>query len=136
MGEPSIRYAKTKDGVSIAYATLGDGMPMVGMVTLTSIQRDLQIPEWRGNGHHLRDNGANPQEELLRKEAGVRVAEALAGVPLRYRSPLVLREMEGWSYRDIASALNCREGTVKSRVHRGRQRLRRLLEPYWNGGRG
>ena len=88
------------------------------------------------NGHHPSENGTSPQEELLRKEVGLRVTEALAGVPLRYRSPLVLREMEGWSYRDIASALNCREGTVKSRIHRGREELRRLLEPYWNGGRG
>jgi DNA-directed RNA polymerase specialized sigma24 family protein len=43
--------------------------------------------------------------------------------------------MEGWSYLDIARAMSCGEGTVKSRIHRGREKLRRLLEPYWNGGR-
>jgi RNA polymerase sigma-70 factor (ECF subfamily) len=74
-----------------------------------------------------------PQEELLRDEATERVARALAALPLRYRSPLVLREVEGWSYQDIAKAIGCREGTVKSRIHRGRSELRRLLAAYWNG---
>jgi len=85
-----------------------------------------------GNGH--REPVPSPQTELLRNELGTRVGEAIEALPLRYRSPLLLREIEGWSYRDIASALECREGTVKSRVHRGRERLRRILAPYWNGG--
>jgi len=45
----------------------------------------------------------------------------------------MLREIEGWSYREIASALGCQEGTIKSRINRGRERLRHLLSPYWNG---
>ena len=45
--EPRIQYAQTKDGVSIAFYTHGEGMPIVGMVTLTSIQHDSQVPEWR-----------------------------------------------------------------------------------------
>ena len=56
----------------------------------------------------------------------------MAKLPLRYRVPLVLHEIEGWSYVDIAQELGCREGTVKSRIHRGRQQLkaeaRALLE--------
>lgn len=88
-----------------------------------------------GNGH--RDETAeNPQSVCLRDELRSRLNEALATLPVRYRSPLVLREMEGWSYRDIARALACEEGTVKSRIHRGRARLKELLEPYWTGGLG
>ncbi len=45
--EPRIQYAKTTDGVSIAYYAHGEGMPFVGMVTLTSIQHDSHIPEVR-----------------------------------------------------------------------------------------
>ena len=82
------------------------------------------------NGH---DPRPTPQAELLQAEAGERVAEALAELPLKYRSPITLREIEGWSYREIASALRCQEGTVKSRINRGRERLRRLLSSYWNG---
>jgi RNA polymerase sigma-70 factor (ECF subfamily) len=71
---------------------------------------------------------------LLRRELHREVAAAVKELPLRYRAPLVLHEIEGWSYVDIARELGCREGTVKSRVHRGRQRLKEKLEPYWNGG--
>ncbi len=71
---------------------------------------------------------------LLRQELQREVASALSRLPLRYRVPLVLHEIEGWSYVDIAQEIGCREGTVKSRVHRGRQQLKAKLEPYWNGG--
>lgn len=71
---------------------------------------------------------------LLRQELHREVAAALAKLPLRYRVPLVLHEIEGWSYVDIAEEIGCREGTVKSRVHRGRQQLKQKLDPYWNGG--
>ncbi|HEX4497956.1 MAG TPA: sigma-70 family RNA polymerase sigma factor [Thermoanaerobaculia bacterium] len=70
---------------------------------------------------------------LLRSELHRAVAAALAKLSLRYRVPLVLHEIEGWTYVDIAQELGCREGTVKSRVHRGRQQLKKRLEPYWNG---
>jgi RNA polymerase sigma-70 factor (ECF subfamily) len=71
---------------------------------------------------------------LLRRELRQEVAAAVAKLPLRYRVPLVLHEIEGWSYVDIAQEIGCREGTVKSRVHRGRQQLKQKLDPYWNGG--
>ncbi|HVR30386.1 MAG TPA: sigma-70 family RNA polymerase sigma factor, partial [Thermoanaerobaculia bacterium] len=75
----------------------------------------------------------SPQRRLLSEEATQVVEAALAGLPLRYRAPLVLREIEGLSYREIAVALGCREGTVKSRINRARERLKTLLEPYWRG---
>jgi len=71
---------------------------------------------------------------MLRRELTREVTAAVAKLPLRYRVPLVLHEIEGWSYVDIAQEIGCREGTVKSRVHRGRQQLKAKLEPYWNGG--
>ncbi|HEY7213463.1 MAG TPA: sigma-70 family RNA polymerase sigma factor [Thermoanaerobaculia bacterium] len=84
----------------------------------------------------LRDEHAEPVagSGLLRQELHREVAAALARLPLRYRVPLVLHEIEGWSYVDIAEEIGCREGTVKSRVHRGRQQLKAKLEPYWTGG--
>jgi RNA polymerase sigma-70 factor (ECF subfamily) len=71
---------------------------------------------------------------MLLQEMHRQVAGAVAGLPLRFRVPLVLHEIEGWSYADIAQELRCREGTVKSRIFRGRQQLKQRLEPYWNGG--
>jgi len=74
---------------------------------------------------------------MLLQELHRQVAVAVASLPLRFRVPLVLHEIEGWPYADIARELGCREGTVKSRIHRGRLHLRERLEPYWkdwNGG--
>jgi RNA polymerase sigma-70 factor (ECF subfamily) len=71
---------------------------------------------------------------MLRQEMQRQLAAAVARLPLRYRVPLVLHEIEGWSYADVAAELDCREGTIKSRIHRGRQSLKRQLESYWYGG--
>lgn len=95
-------------------------------------RRSLLLKVFSSNGVH---HAPSPQAVALKDELAKRLTEALSALPLRYRSPLVLREMEGWSYTEIATALRCGEGTVKSRIHRGRRRLRSLLEPYWNGGR-
>ncbi|HEX9734877.1 MAG TPA: sigma-70 family RNA polymerase sigma factor [Thermoanaerobaculia bacterium] len=80
------------------------------------------------NGH-----GKGPREELLAGEEQCQVSRALAGLDPLYRAPLVLREIEGRSYLEIADVLGVSEGTVKSRLHRGRQLLREKLAPYWNG---
>lgn len=84
-------------------------------------------------GRRDHDEPAAPSGLLL-QELHREVAGAVAALPLRYRVPLVLHEIEGWSYSDIARELGCREGTVKSRIHRGRQHLRQKLQPYWQGG--
>lgn len=45
-----------------------------------------------------------------------------------------MRKIEGLSYDQIAAALEVSQGTVKSRLHRGRKLLKHKLAPYWNGG--
>ncbi len=75
-----------------------------------------------------------PQAEAMAREEHREVTRALASLDLLYRVPLVMREIEELSYRQIADALGCSQGTVKSRLHRGRQLLKQKLVPYWNGG--
>lgn len=75
-----------------------------------------------------------PQSVALANEAQREVTRAIAALDLRYRAPLVLREIEGLSYRKIADALAINEGTVKSRLHRARELLKQRLAPYWTGG--
>jgi RNA polymerase sigma-70 factor (ECF subfamily) len=70
---------------------------------------------------------------LLQQEAQREVQRALAALPLHFRAPVVLHGVEGWTYQAIAALLGCREGTVKSRIHRGHQRLRESLRGYWKG---
>ncbi len=75
-----------------------------------------------------------PQERAsLANEAVEQVTLGLASLPLRYRAPLVLREIEGLAYREIAAVLRTNEGTIKSRINRGKRLLRRALERYWTG---
>lgn len=81
---------------------------------------------------HAREEEATPQAGLLTDEACSEVRRALEALPLHLRAPIVLREIEGWTYLEIADALDCRVGTVKSRINRGRERLRELLAAYWN----
>jgi RNA polymerase sigma-70 factor (ECF subfamily) len=84
-----------------------------------------------------RTRGREPDvatEEVLRREVGRELQTALAQLPLRYRVPLVLRDVQEWSYDEIARVTGCRLGTIKSRISRGRGLLRRALEPYRNRG--
>ncbi|MCZ6727764.1 MAG: RNA polymerase sigma factor [Acidobacteria bacterium] len=70
---------------------------------------------------------------LEQQELGALLTRSLKNLPLRYRVPLILRDVEDWSYAEIAQFLNCKPGTVKSRIHRGRLKLRKLVAPHWNG---
>jgi RNA polymerase sigma-70 factor, ECF subfamily len=83
---------------------------------------------------HVSGNGTSPHRALLEEEIQKKVSAAIEELPLPFRAPLVLREMEEWSYQEIADALGCNEGTVKSRINRARQRLRERLAPYWTEG--
>jgi len=80
------------------------------------------------------DPDAGPQDTVLASEEQHQVSRALATLDLRFRAPLVMREIEGLSYGEIAEALEVSEGTVKSRLHRARSLLKEKLTPYWNGG--
>lgn len=74
-----------------------------------------------------------PDAGLVSDEIQRQVTAALQALPLKFRAPLVLYEIEEWSYEDIARALDCRLGTIKSRIARARELLRRQLGPWWNG---
>ncbi len=75
----------------------------------------------------------SPQQQAIEIEITGVVRSAIAELPLHLRAPLLLREIEGWSYEQISESLGCRQGTVKSRISRGREQLRKRLTPYWKG---
>jgi RNA polymerase sigma-70 factor, ECF subfamily len=71
---------------------------------------------------------ASPFEQYLRTETRQRVEAALRELPDAYREVVVLREIDGFGYEEIAEILNVNLGTVKSRLTRGRAALRESLK--------
>jgi RNA polymerase sigma-70 factor (ECF subfamily) len=57
------------------------------------------------------------------------VMEAVSKLPAKLRIPLMLKDIEGFSYQEIAESLECEMGTVKSRIFRARERLKTILQP-------
>lgn len=73
------------------------------------------------------DQAPSPEELSMAAERRRLLWQAIDQLPESHRLPLVLRELEGLSYREIARALDLEEGTVKSRLARGRLMLRQQL---------
>lgn len=71
--------------------------------------------------------GEDPADAAKRDERRSHVQEALASLDEKYRTPLVLRFYGELNYRDIAEALGVPKGTVKTRIHRGKQALKDRL---------
>jgi RNA polymerase sigma-70 factor (ECF subfamily) len=76
------------------------------------------------------DLANNPHLNAERKELQKWVMQAVNSLPLKHRMVVILHEFEGLTHSEIASILNCSEGTVRSRLHYARQKLRDLLKPY------
>jgi RNA polymerase sigma-70 factor (ECF subfamily) len=75
----------------------------------------------------LMDAGETPFDFTMNREAQILLEEGLAAISPVFRSALVLRELEEMSYEEIAQVLEVSIGTVKSRIMRGREALRRYL---------
>jgi RNA polymerase sigma-70 factor (ECF subfamily) len=83
--------------------------------------------ETRGCQDWLADPGRSPFESAVDRESEALIEQALAAVNPKFRAALVLREIEGLSYEEIAEILEISLGTVKSRILRGRDALRKQL---------
>ena len=69
-----------------------------------------------------------PEEEAIRRERAAAVQMIIGSLPDRLRSVIVLREIEGLSYREIAEVLGCSVGRVKSLLHEARAELKRRVQ--------
>ena len=74
--------------------------------------------------------GTNPQETALRHELMDQIGEALDRLPEKHRTILVLREVEGLSYEELAERLGLHKGTVMSRLFHARKKMQELLRAY------
>lgn len=104
-------------------------------LVVTEIRRErrwsLLLPRLHAS---TRTSTPAPDTNLFTSEIQRQVSAAIDRLPVNYRAPLVLFEIEEWSYDEIAQALDIRVGTVKSRISRARDLLRRHLAPWWTGG--
>ena len=76
----------------------------------------------------MTDPGRSPYEQAADRETRALVEQALEKLNPKFRAAVVLRDIEDLSYEDIATVLNVSLGTVKSRITRGREGLRKILE--------
>jgi RNA polymerase sigma-70 factor (ECF subfamily) len=84
-------------------------------------------------GARLKDR-ATPEHELLRQEIEQTVFATVEQLPEDLRTAITLREVDGLSYEEIAEAMNCPIGTVRSRIFRARDAIDQKLRPLLAGG--
>ena len=82
------------------------------------------------NGHYVTDSGPSPDEALESRERELAIQQALGKLSRDHRSIVVLRDIEGFSYTEIADVLGISIGTVKSRLARARGDLKKSLMHY------
>ncbi|MGL4185948.1 MAG: RNA polymerase sigma factor RpoE [Thiotrichaceae bacterium] len=72
---------------------------------------------------------ASPEHEMLKDEIQAAVTQAIDALPEDLRTAIILRELEGMSYEEIAVTMECPIGTVRSRIFRARESIDKVLRP-------
>lgn len=106
---------------------------------LFSIARNCALDEIRRNQRRRKIADvmvAQPARAEVRTELGIEVREAVMGLPMDLREPLVMIDILGQSYAEVAESMDVPVGTVKSRVHRARDVVARLLSEEVREGNG
>jgi RNA polymerase sigma-70 factor (ECF subfamily) len=96
---------------------------------------DLQDPDQYDAQARLRDD-ETPEHLVLTEEIRQTVNGAMAELPEDLKTAIVLREIDGLSYEEIAAAMDCPVGTVRSRIFRAREAIDRKLRPIFDAGLG
>ena len=93
-----------------------------------SLDEHLSNDHRRNPSETLAAGGRSPEESLLMREERERIEQLLLRLPVQQRIAVVMRDIDGMSYEEIAEATQVSPGTVKSRIARGRDELRRSLD--------
>lgn len=88
---------------------------------------------WEKEPEPVDEETQRPDFQAAQKQFEERVQKAIGKLPEDQRAALILREIEELSYQEIAEVMECSLGTVMSRIHYGRKRLRELLKEEWKG---
>ncbi len=87
------------------------------------------LSQFKDSTIQLADPHEGRESKLEREQLRQEVSRAIATIPEKYRLSLVLRDIEGLPYEEIAEVLNIPGGTVRSRINRARSMLKRKLQP-------
>ena len=90
---------------------------------------DAEEAEFYGGGEALKDNDT-PEGHMVTSQLEKAIYEALDRLPEDLKTAITLREMDGLSYEDIAEAMGCPIGTVRSRIFRAREAVDKYISPY------
>ena len=112
----------------IAINTAKNYLASQGRRAPTTTGSDAEEAETFEDAEQLRDINT-PESLLMSKQVGETVSRAMDALPEELRTAIQLREIEGMSYEDIASAMNCPIGTVRSRIFRARESIASELRP-------
>src|SRR6266403_3415475 len=112
----------------IAINTAKNHFAAQGRRAPTRSSSDLEDAENLEDGLAFRDD-ATPDALLLSKQVGEAVNRAIERLPEDLRTAIVLRELEGMSYDEIATAMNCPVGTVRARIIRAREAVAAEMRP-------
>jgi RNA polymerase sigma-70 factor (ECF subfamily) len=81
-------------------------------------------------------DSSTPESELITKQIAETVNDTMNSLPSDLREAIMLREIEGMSYEDIAEAMECPIGTVRSRIFRAREAISEKIKPMLDVGEG
>lgn len=132
------RYFRRLTDVDACRAILYKIMLHLWLKSRRRAQREVSLEEMaedsslrhRLSGHALISGGEDPEAQALKKSFLVAVDGALQKLPPEFRVTVILADIEGFSYREMADMLQCPLGTVMSRLHRARRFLERQLSSY------
>ena len=86
--------------------------------------------EYEAVTRYQAQTASDPHVHAEKAELRHYVTKAVSSLSIKHRTVVILHEFEGLTHAEIASILNCSEGTVRSRLHYARKKLRTLLKPY------
>ncbi len=93
-----------------------------------------EVAEYAGSEPIVASLPREPGADAMSSELGEQIQKAVDLLPEYHKSVFVLYEIEGLSYKEIADVVGCSIGTVMSRLHYARKKLRSMLAPYVQGG--
>jgi len=140
--ETFIRVYRARDRYQSSYAFSTYIYRIATNLAISELRRKKRRRIVSLNGFFQSSDGTEPQElnlpddrplqdsEMVEAERRNAVQRAISTLPEKYRAPLILRDVDGRSYDEIASILETSEGTVKSRISRARAFLRKKMRPY------